>query len=141
MYPSLTEQKRKMSHDIIQIHNSVMWDWQYSTEHSIYSIWMHGEIFYMIMLVAENIVVHLNNIMHDGTYGFGSTRTSTDYSLTSLIRHSFKRHPRYHDTFFAWPNSLVQNSIFYTTTTLVNATLEYMFCHIKEVINAKIPFI
>ena len=35
---------------------------------------------------------------------------------------------------------LVQNSLFYTTMTLDNATFRIFVCHIKEVVNAKFIF-
>ena len=36
---------------------------------------------------------------------------------------------------------LVQNSLFYTAKTLDNSTFKKIRCHIKEVVNAKIPII
>ena len=45
------------------------------------------------------------------------------YGLTLLIRNSFIRHSRYYGTFLRDHSFWVQNSLFYTTTTLDNATL------------------
>ena len=50
------------THNIIHIHNIIMWDWQYYVEYSSHSIWMR-EIFYKILLVPHNIVMDLNNVM------------------------------------------------------------------------------
>jgi hypothetical protein len=52
-----------MPHNIIQIHNSVLWDWQYSVEYAPHSDWMWG-ILHTILLVPQNIVMDLNNVMH-----------------------------------------------------------------------------
>ena len=49
-------------HNIIQIHNNVLWDWQYSMEYSSYFSPNVG-IFHEILAVPHNIVMDLNNIM------------------------------------------------------------------------------
>ena len=46
------------------------------------------------------------------------------YTTPSILRHIFAR-----------PNFSVQNSFFYTTTTLDDETLKSPFSHIKEVVN------
>ena len=40
---------------IIQIHNSVLWDWQYSTKYPPHWIWM-GRIFYEILSVPQTLL-------------------------------------------------------------------------------------
>ena len=50
-------------HNIIQIHNNVLWDWLYFMEYSPHSIWM-WRIFYGILLVPQNTVMDLNNVMY-----------------------------------------------------------------------------
>ena len=52
------------------------------------------------------------------------------YMTPSILRHIFAR-----------TNFLVQNSLFYMTTTLDNATFRTYVCHFKEVVDAIIPFI
>ena len=47
--------------NIIQIHNSVMWDLQYSKEYS-HSNFNVGK-YHRILLVTHNIVMDLNNVM------------------------------------------------------------------------------
>jgi hypothetical protein len=56
--------------------------------------------------------------------------TTLIYTTPLILRHIFAR-----------PNFLVQNSLFYMTTILYNTTFRACICHIKEGINAKIPFI
>ena len=53
---------RGLSHSIVQIRNSVMWDRQHSMEYSFYLDWIWG-IFCGIMLVPHNIVMDLNYVM------------------------------------------------------------------------------
>ena len=50
------------SHNIIQIHNSVLRDWQYFAEYFSYADWMWG-IFYQILSVPKNTVLNLNYVM------------------------------------------------------------------------------
>ena len=52
----------KVGHNIIQIHNNVMWDWQNYEEYSAHSIWMGG-IFPMILPIPQNTVMDINNGM------------------------------------------------------------------------------
>ena len=47
-----------MFHNTIQIHKSVLWDWQYSTKYSPHSVWMWG-----ILSVPQFTLMDLNNIM------------------------------------------------------------------------------
>ena len=51
-----------VSHDIIQTHSSVPWDWQYYVEYS------HNQpnmgIFYKIPSIPQNTAMGLNNVMH-----------------------------------------------------------------------------
>ena len=56
------EEIKEFIHNIIQFHNNVMWDWQYSTKYSSYSylIW---EMFYIILSVQCSIVMDMNNVM------------------------------------------------------------------------------
>ena len=54
------------THDIIHIHNSVMWDWQYLAQNSLHSCWMWG-IFHILMLVPHNTVIDLSNVLHSTT--------------------------------------------------------------------------
>ena len=59
---------RKTIYNIIQIHNSFLWDWQYSIKYSqmfIHSTWMweYPRLFFGILLVPQNIVMDLNNVM------------------------------------------------------------------------------
>jgi hypothetical protein len=54
--------KHQKKHNIIQIHNNVMWEWHYYTKYSSHSDWM-WEIFYKRMSVTHNIVMELNNVM------------------------------------------------------------------------------
>ena len=49
-------------HNIIQIHNNVLWDSRYFTEYFSNYIWMWGT-FYEVLLVPQNIVMNLNNVM------------------------------------------------------------------------------
>ena len=49
-------------HNIIHIHKSVLWDWQYSMEYFPHSIWI-WRIFHGIWWVPHNIVLDLNNVM------------------------------------------------------------------------------
>ena len=63
------------------------------------------------------------------------------YSLTSLVRHSFTRHPRYYDTFLRDRTFEVKTPSFIRLRHLMIQHLELAFCPIKEGINAKIPFI
>ena len=53
-------------HNIVQIHNNVIWDWQYSTKHSPHSVecsdWI-WKILCGILSVPRNIVMNLNNVM------------------------------------------------------------------------------
>ena len=50
-------------HNIIQIHNNVMWDSQYSMEHSPHSD--YGGILCIILSLSQNIVMDLNNVFLD----------------------------------------------------------------------------
>ena len=50
------------SHNIIHIHNIVLWDWQYYAKNSPHLDWM-WRIFYIIFSVPQNIVMDLNNVM------------------------------------------------------------------------------
>ena len=57
-------------HNIIKIHNNVLWDWNYSTKHSqisTHSVWMwkYLEMFCEILLVPHNIVMDMNNVILD----------------------------------------------------------------------------
>jgi hypothetical protein len=54
--------RRATKHNIIQIHNNVSWDWQYSMEYSPYSIYMWE--FLWILSVPHNVVMDLNNVMN-----------------------------------------------------------------------------
>ena len=49
------------AHYIIQIHNSVLWNWQYFVEYSPHSIWM-WRIFHIILAVPHNIVMDMYNV-------------------------------------------------------------------------------
>ena len=49
-------------HNITPTHSSVMWDWQYPTEHSLHSGWMWG-ILCILLLVPQNTTMDLNNVM------------------------------------------------------------------------------
>ena len=76
-------------------------------ENLVHIKWPHR---FLIMLTIEPRIVSIYLSM---------------YILTWLERHSFIRHPRwYYDTFLRCvvQNFLVQNSLFYTTTTLDNTT-------------------
>ena len=48
-------------HNIVQINNSVMWDWQYSLEYSI--IYVNVGIFHIGLYVPQKIVMDMNNVM------------------------------------------------------------------------------
>ena len=50
------------SHSIIQIHNNIMWDWQYTTKYSIYSYWL-WEKFHMTLSFPHNTIMNLNDVM------------------------------------------------------------------------------
>ena len=94
--------------------------WKYSTwlgETYVTISWAHASLFWWWILYSYEIWFDLVN-------------TTLVYTTPLILRHNFAR-----------PNLLVQNSIFYTTTTLDNATVRTPFCHIKDVVNAKIPFI
>ena len=54
-------------HNIVHIHNSMLWNWQLSTEYSPHSNWM-WRIFYIIILVPCNTVMDLNNVMESSMY-------------------------------------------------------------------------
>ena len=56
-----TQNREVECHNIIHIHISVHWDWQYYAGNSPYSISMCG-IFYRILPVPQNIVTNLNNV-------------------------------------------------------------------------------
>ena len=49
-------------HNIIQIHKNVMGDWQYFGKIFYHSDWM-WEIFHIILLVPQNILMDLNNVL------------------------------------------------------------------------------
>ena len=49
-------------HNIIQIHNNVLWDWQYYAKYSTYSYWM-WELFCMTLSDPRKIVMNMNNAM------------------------------------------------------------------------------
>ena len=51
-------------HNIIQIHNNVMWDSQYYAEYVPHLVWMWG-IYYRIMSIPHNTVMDMNNVMKD----------------------------------------------------------------------------
>ena len=63
------------------------------------------------------------------------------YSLTLLVRHSFIRHPRYYNTFLRNQTFLFKTPSFIRLRHSIIRYLELVFCHIKEGMNAKIPFI
>ena len=57
--PFLTHQLLKqikiyLSHNIIQIHNNVMWDWQYFIEYSPHSVRIWGNIMYNIVCPTKH---------------------------------------------------------------------------------------
>ena len=52
----------KAIHNIIHVHNNVMWDGQYYAKYSSHSVWMWG-ILCIILSVPHNIVMDLNNVM------------------------------------------------------------------------------
>ena len=51
-----------LDYNIIQIHNNVMWDWEYFAEYSSHCDRMY-RIFFIILLVPQNIVMDLNDVM------------------------------------------------------------------------------
>ena len=51
-----------IQHNMIQIHNNVLWDWQYYVEYSLHSIWI-WRILCRITSIPNNIVKDLNNVM------------------------------------------------------------------------------
>jgi hypothetical protein len=55
-----------MHDNIIQIHNSAMWDRQYSMEYFPHSdiMWKYMEIFCGILSVPHNTIMDLNNVMN-----------------------------------------------------------------------------
>ena len=48
-------------HNIIQIHNSVLQDWQYFVKYSSHSVWM-CRIFIIILSIVQNNIMNLNNL-------------------------------------------------------------------------------
>jgi hypothetical protein len=56
----------RLPHSIIQIHNSVLWDWQYYGDVFIFRL--NVGIFCIIMSVPHNIVMDLNNVMHGPSF-------------------------------------------------------------------------
>ena len=63
------------------------------------------------------------------------------YTLTSLMRHSIIRDPRYYDTFLGdWPFQFKTPSFIQLRHSIVRH-LESMFCHIEEVVNPKMSLI
>ena len=46
----------------MEVHNSVMWDWQYSMEYSSHLEWV-WRIFHNILTVSHNTIMGLNNVM------------------------------------------------------------------------------
>ena len=67
-------------HNIIQISNNVLWDWQCFVEYSPHSIWICG-----ILSSPQNIVMDLNNIMFFPSYTTTNIRLWTCLIwLTSL---------------------------------------------------------
>ena len=59
------------------------------------------------------------------------------HSLTSLIRHSFIRHPQYYDTILHNQTFHFKIPSFIRLQHLIMQHLESPFCHMKEVVNAK----
>lgn len=49
-------------HDIIQIHNILLQNQQYSEEYFSHSVWMWG-ILYRILSVPQNTIMDMNNVM------------------------------------------------------------------------------
>jgi hypothetical protein len=52
-------------HNIIQVHNNVLWDLQYSTSYSQHSdqVWEYPQILPRIMSVPQKIVMNMNDVM------------------------------------------------------------------------------
>ena len=52
----------KRWHNLIKIHNNVLWDWKYFAKYSSHSP-LNKRIFHRIMSIPQNIVMDMNNIM------------------------------------------------------------------------------
>jgi hypothetical protein len=70
-------------HNIIQIHNKVLWDWQYFADYSSHSDWM-WVIFCKILSVPQNTVMNLNIVMKTPNQG------SIIFRLMNMHDHDLK---------------------------------------------------
>ena len=78
----------KHEHNIIQIHNNVLWDWWNSAEYSPHSIWMWG-MFRIILSVPQDIVMDLNNGMRISTNHAQKSPRSLLWTLRTVMEHTF----------------------------------------------------
>jgi hypothetical protein len=71
-----SRQNHFQSHNIIQIHNNVMWDWQYYVKYSP-TFKLNMRIFLRILSVPDNTIMDLNNVWQTYTYFIPLVSTSS----------------------------------------------------------------
>jgi hypothetical protein len=115
-----------MHHNIIQIHNNVMWDWQYSTWY-LDGMWEYHGIFCGILSVSHNIVMDLNYVM---VVPFG--RQSYNNKTILLLKHWGRRRLLKIILFIIKVNVLIHVKQSYRSPLLIMLTTEPKMYNIFE---------